>query len=90
MTSFSEDDVEQAALNWLESLGWRTAHGPGIVPHERADYSSVVLETRFRDSNLSFESLNCRSKLGMTPTTSLPVLPALTSSPATENSTGCW
>ena len=50
MTSFSEDDVEQAALNWLESLGWRTAHGPGIVPHERADYSSVVLETRFRDA----------------------------------------
>ena len=26
------------------------AHGPDLVPHERPDYSSVVLETRFRDA----------------------------------------
>ena len=48
MTSFSEDDVEQAALSWLGSLGWRTAHGPDLIPHERVDYGSVVLETRLR------------------------------------------
>ena len=32
MTTLSESDVEQAALAWLEGLGWRTAHGPDIGP----------------------------------------------------------
>ena len=27
--SFSEADVEQAALAWLSGLGWQVAHGPG-------------------------------------------------------------
>ena len=50
MTSFSEDEVEQAGLNWLSSFGWQTAHGPDLVPSERADYSAVVLELRLRDA----------------------------------------
>ena len=50
MTSFSEDEVEQAALAWLQSLGWQIAHGPDLVPDERADYGRVVLETRVRDA----------------------------------------
>ena len=48
--SFSEDEVEQAALAWLQSLGWQIAHGPDLVPDERADYGSVILETRLRDA----------------------------------------
>ncbi len=49
-----ESDVEQAALAWLESLGWHVAHGPDIAPEaagaERADYGRVVLEQRLRDA----------------------------------------
>lgn len=45
--SFTESDVEQAALAWLESLGWSVAHGPDIAPGvpsaERAVYAEVLL-----------------------------------------------
>ena len=53
MTSLTEADVEQAALDWLSALGWRVAHGPDSAPDtpgaERGDYSEVVLERRLRD-----------------------------------------
>lgn len=46
MTSFTESVVEQAALAWLEPIGWRVAHGPDIAPNilaaERRDYGEVV------------------------------------------------
>ena len=52
--SFTEPEVEAAALEWLEGLGWKVAHGPDIAPHadgaERADYTEVVLEHRLRDA----------------------------------------
>ena len=67
MTTISESDVEQVSLEWLESLGWWTAHGPDIAPDglnsERLDYSQVVLERRLRDAlvdlnpDLPFEAL---------------------------------
>ncbi len=54
MTTITEADVEQAALEWLASLGWQTAHGSEIAPDtpgaERADYGQVVLERRLRDA----------------------------------------
>ncbi|MDE2778909.1 MAG: type I restriction endonuclease subunit R [Chloroflexota bacterium] len=54
MTTLTETDVEQAALEWLAALGWQTAHGPDIAPGtpsaERADYGQVVLERRLRDA----------------------------------------
>ena len=50
MTTLTEADVEQAALAWLESLGWRTAYGPDLIPNERANYGSVILEARLRDA----------------------------------------
>ncbi len=54
VTTLTEADVEQAALAWLEGLGWRVAHGPDIAPGapeaERADYGQVVLERRLRDA----------------------------------------
>ena len=54
MTSISEADVEQAALDWLAALGWQVAHGPDIAHDtpgaERNDYGQVVLERRLRDA----------------------------------------
>ena len=54
MSTFAESDVEQAALDWLEGLGWHVAHGPDVAPEsagaERADYGRVVLEQRLRDA----------------------------------------
>ncbi len=53
-SSFTEPEVEAAALEWLGGLGWRVAHGPDIGPHAdgavRADYAEVVLEHRLRDA----------------------------------------
>ena len=40
MTTFTEADVEQAALSWLSALGWHVAHGPDIAP-TRPTLSSV-------------------------------------------------
>ena len=58
MTTLTEFEVEQATLDWLESLGWSVAHGPGIAPDmtgaERTDYGQVVLEQRLRDSLARF------------------------------------
>ena len=54
MTTFTESTVEDAALAWLESLGWSVTHGPDIAPDtpgaERSDYGAVVLERRLRDT----------------------------------------
>lgn len=32
MRQFTESTVEDAALAWLESLGWVVKHGPHIAP----------------------------------------------------------
>ena len=52
--SFTESEVEDAALEWLEGLGWKVAHGPDIAPHapgaERTDYSEVAPEHRLIDA----------------------------------------
>jgi type I restriction enzyme R subunit len=51
--SFTESVVEQAALAWLEALGYGIAHGPQIVDSERGgDYGQVVLEDRLRQALL--------------------------------------
>ncbi len=54
MTAFTESQVEAAALEWLENLGWSVAHGPEIGPGgadaERVDYGTVVLEDRLREA----------------------------------------
>ena len=54
LTVLTEATVEDAALAWLENLGWTIAHGPGIAPgaatEERTDYGQVVLEQRLRDA----------------------------------------
>jgi type I restriction enzyme R subunit len=51
---FTEFIVEQAALAWLESVGWRIRNGAEIAPGEpaaeRDDYGHVVLAQRLRDA----------------------------------------
>ena len=39
----TESVVEDAALDWLESLGWSVAHGPDIAPGTLADQRDVLL-----------------------------------------------
>jgi type I restriction enzyme R subunit len=50
----SESVVEQAALAWLESVGWAVRNGADIAPGEQAaerdDYGQVVLAQRLRDA----------------------------------------
>ncbi|MEK7298700.1 MAG: type I restriction endonuclease subunit R [Candidatus Margulisiibacteriota bacterium] len=52
--SFTESIVEQAALAWLESLGYTILSGPEIAPGElqteRDSYGQVVLEGRLRQA----------------------------------------
>ena len=47
MNAFTESIVEQAALAWLESLGWSGRNGldiaPGEATAERADYAQAIL-----------------------------------------------
>ncbi|MBN1655090.1 MAG: type I restriction endonuclease subunit R [Deltaproteobacteria bacterium] len=54
MTAFSESTVEQAALDWFESLGHGVLFGPKIAPGEpeaeRESDEQVVLENRLRDA----------------------------------------
>ena len=32
MTTLTEADVEQIALDWLQTIGWTVTHGPDIAP----------------------------------------------------------
>lgn len=56
MTQFAESVVEEAALAWLEGLGYAVLHGPDIAAGEpgaeRSDpnYRDVVLENRLRQA----------------------------------------
>ena len=54
MTAFTESVVEQAALAWLESIGWTVLNGAEIAPGEpaaeRDDYGQVFLAQRLRDA----------------------------------------
>ena len=54
MTTLTEADVEQVAINWLADIGWQVAQGldiaPGTPGAERTDYAQVVLERRLRDA----------------------------------------
>ena len=54
MTRFTEREVEEASLAWLEAIGWGIAHGPDIAHDspqpERSGYGDVVLTGRLRDA----------------------------------------
>jgi type I restriction enzyme R subunit len=52
--SFTESDLEQAALEWFEELNYEKAYGPEISPEgeypERQSYHEVILKDRLRDA----------------------------------------
>ena len=54
MTTITESDVEEAALEWLADLSWQTADGPDIAPDtpnaERDTHGQVVLDDRVRNA----------------------------------------
>lgn len=54
MTTFNENVVEEAALEYFAELGYRHVHGPDIAPGEpgaeRGSYEDVVLWERLRDA----------------------------------------
>ena len=54
MPTFTESIVEDAALAWLEGLGYAIVAGPEIAPDgtspERTDYGQIVLERRLLDA----------------------------------------
>ena len=58
--SFTESVVEDAALAWLDSLGYKVLHGPDIAAGElgaeRSDpnYRDVMLEGRLRQALVRF------------------------------------
>jgi len=58
MRGVTESVVEDAALGWIQGMGWNVAHGPDIAPDtlnaERADYSQVFLERRLREGLARF------------------------------------
>src|SRR5207248_11259127 len=49
-----EDEVEQAALSWFQSLSYKVAPAPHLAPGEiaaeRSSFSDVVLVARLRDA----------------------------------------
>src|SRR5262245_42395275 len=51
---FAESVVEEAALEWLEGLGYSILHGPEVAPDtaaaERGNFGEVVLAVRLRYS----------------------------------------
>ena len=50
----NESDLENAALEWFETIGYATAHGPELAPGERhaerASFHDVVLVDRLREA----------------------------------------
>ena len=59
MTKITENDVEQACLDWLKALGYGVLHGPNISPDgdapERAAYDATILIDRFKTA---FHNIN--------------------------------
>ncbi len=53
-TRITESVIEEAALNWLEELGYQIASGPNIAPGElfaeRSSYDEVILGKRLREA----------------------------------------
>ena len=54
MSNFIENDLEQAALEWLQDLGYQTQYGPDISPggsfSERESFGDVVLYDRLHSA----------------------------------------
>jgi len=59
---FTESDAEEAALGWLESLGYTLRHGPGIAFNvdggERTDpgYRDTILQNRIAGAQAQLQT----------------------------------
>ena len=66
MPKFSESHVEDAALDWLNGLGYDVLHGPDISPDgpspERAAYDDVILLGRLTGGSRSGLTRTCLVK----------------------------
>ena len=55
MSTLAEPEVEEAALQWMEGLGWSVKHGPDIAPGtpdaERDSYDQVILERQLPEAS---------------------------------------
>lgn len=53
-SNFCESQLEEAALEWFEELGYEVVFGPDIAPEgdyaERDDYSDVILADRLKEA----------------------------------------
>ena len=60
MKTITETGVENAALEWLQRLGWNVVHGSDIAPEipgaERDDYGKVALMKFGSVNNQSLKS----------------------------------
>ena len=65
--SIAESDVELAAIEYLEDLGWSYLEGPVLAPDgeapERVNYSAVILEGRLRSATLTIDDKQLLDKL---------------------------
>lgn len=61
ISHMNESIVEDAALTWLQSIGWLVMHGPELGPDpvdaELNDYGQVVLEERLREALMRLNTL---------------------------------
>jgi hypothetical protein len=61
VSKFTESDVEEAALEWLQEIGCGCVGGPDIAPGEpaaeRASYADVILAGRLRDALAFYDAL---------------------------------
>ncbi len=91
MEHLTESTAGEAALAWLESLGYVVSIGPEIVPSgpsaERDVYGQVALERRLRDALARLNPRAPRRGAGGR----LPQAPkALSRSPVTGWYIACW
>jgi len=56
MSNFTESTVEQAALAWLESMGYQVLSGPEIAPDEPMAFSRAT-------GTSATESGECRARI---------------------------
>ena len=64
LKTITETEVEDAALNWLENLGWNVVHGSDIAPGTPNADGRVALERRFQHT---LADLNPELPLGHQP-----------------------
>lgn len=66
--TFTESVVEDAALAWLESIGWHVVHGPEIAPDmltaERRHHGEVVRRGASAMRRVAFPRMRRRVRRG--------------------------